>query len=406
MNTLVINMIAGRLDRLETLIKQIRHEQIAAVFVLGNVIEPTTSAGASAEDGSHETIYRAALDRLGALGAPIYLIPGEHDPWPTTINRAVQAYRGPTRMHLVHRTAASLGASAVVAGFGGRLTEDHEPVAASVHFPAWEARVAFEHLDAYNDLFHHTQHRILLFATPPHPTHTGQTGSDRRGVALLTSLIRAYQPVAVCCGGPATGRGVEIIDGTRVVNPGWLCEGSYALIDLDRLSVQLCRLVEPLRLEESFRSIVVALDGSPYAWRAFELAASLAARTNAQLTLVYAWEQISAVHGQSYRDDALAQRISAGERLVAAARRLVPTLEIESEVLEGPAAAAIVRVAEAHHADLIVMGTRDLGPLRSVIGSAGQRVLHDAPCPVLIVREPPQNPALLDLSAVLQQAAH
>lgn len=406
MNTLVVNMIAGRLDRLEALSEQIRHEQIAAVFVLGNVVAPATPAGPATEDGSGETIYRAALDRLGAPGAPIYLIPGEHDPSLATINRAVQAYRGPARIHLVHRTAAALGTSAVVAGFGGRLTEDHQPADASIHFPAWEARVAFEHLDAYNDLFHHTQHRILLFATAPHPVLTGQPASNRRGVSLLTSLIRAYQPVVVCCGDPATGRGVEIIDGTRVVNPGRLCEGSYALIDLDRLTVQLCRLVEALTLGESFRSIVVALDGSPHAWRAFELAASLAARTDAKLTLVYAWEPLSAVRGQPYLDDALAQRISAGERLLTAARGLVPKLEVEAEILEGPATTAIVRVAEAHHADLIVMGARGLGPLRGVLGSVGQRVLHDAPCPVLMVREPPQNPALLDLSAVLEHAAH
>ena len=405
MNTLVIQMIAGRLDRLKTLVEQVRHEQIAAVFVLGNVVALPTPA-VSSTDASGKGTYRAALDLLGALGAPIYLIPGEHDPSLATINGLVQAYDGPARIHLVHRTAAALGTSDVVAGFGGRLTEDHAAVDGAVHFPAWEAQVAFEHLAAYNELFHTSQRRVLLFATPPHAAPSDQQAGKRQGVAWLTSLIRAYQPVLVCCGGSDAGRGVETISGTRLVNPGWIAEGSYALIDLDRLTVQLRRLIEPLVLGESFRSIVVALDGSPHAWRAFELAASLAARTNAQLTLVYAWAPISAVRGQPYLDDAVSERIAVGEQILAAAKRLVPQLEVESEILEGPAAAAIVRVAETHRADLLVMGARGLGPLRSALGSVSQRVLHDAPCPVLITREPPQNSALLDLSTALRQEAH
>ncbi|HEY0606258.1 MAG TPA: universal stress protein [Herpetosiphonaceae bacterium] len=404
MNTLVIQMIAGRLDRLNALIEQVRHEQLAAVLVLGNVVELPRSA--SSTDASSESSYCAALDRLGALGAPIYLIPGEHDPSLATINRLVQAYHGPARIHLVHRTAAALGTTAVVAGFGGRLTEDHESAGVSVHFPAWEAQVAFEHLDAYNELFHTSQHRILLFATPPQAAPSDHQAGKRQGVAWLTSLIHAYQPVIVCCGGSDAGRGVETISGTKLVNPGWLSEGCYALIDLDRLTVQLRRLVEPLPLGESFRSIVVALDGSPHAWRAFELAASLATRADAKLTLVYAWEPVSVVRGQPYLDDAVSERIAAGERLLAAARRLIPQVAVESEVLEGPAAAAIVRVAETHQADLLVMGARGLGPLRSALGSISQRVLHDAPCPVLITREPPQNTALLDLSIAFRQAAH
>lgn len=400
MNTLVIQMIAGRLDRLKTLVEQVHDEQIAAVFVLGNVVELPTPA-ASSTDASGESTYRAALDLLGDLGVPVYLIPGEHDPSLGTINRLVQAYHGPARLHLVHRTAAALGTTGVVAGFGGRLTEDHAAADGVVHFPAWEAQVAFEHLAAYNELFHTSQRRILLFATPPHAAPSEHQAGKRQGVAWLTSLIHAYQPVVVCCGGSDARRGVETISGTKLVNPGWLAEGSYALIDLDRLTVQLRRLVEPLALGESFRSIVVALDGSPHAWRAFELAASLTARTNAKLTLVYAWEPVSGVRGQPYLDDAVGERIAAGERLLTAARQLVPQLEVESEILEGPAAAAIVRVTETHQADLLVMGARGLGPFRSALGSVSQRVLHDAPCPVLITREPPQNTALLDESTAL-----
>lgn len=404
MNVLVINMIAGRLDRLEALIEQVRAEQIEAVFVLGNVVELRDQPPASAPAISDEQTYRSALTLLGTLAAPIYLIPGEHDPSLATISRVVEAHAGPARIHLVHRTAAALGATDVVAGFGGRLTLDHESTDASVHFPAWEARVAFEHLHGYNDLFRHAQRRILLFAMPPQGTNRDRQSGAGHAVALLTSLIRAYQPVLVCCGGPADGRGVETISGTCVINPGWLTEGSYALVDLHRQAVRFGRLVEPISLADSFRSIVVAIDGSPEAWRAFELAASLAKCMDAELTLVYAWEPIGTSRGAPYLDDTIAHRIAAAEHLLAAARRYVPDLAVEQEILEGPAAAAIVRVAKAHDADLIVMGARGLGALRSALGSVSQRVLHDAPCPVLIAREPAHTPMLREQSAAPEEA--
>ncbi|HEY0603592.1 MAG TPA: universal stress protein [Herpetosiphonaceae bacterium] len=402
MYALVINMIAGQLDRLETLIEEVRDMKLGAVLLLGNVIAPQQSGVSSAETPAEET-YHAAIERLGSLGAPIYLIPGAHDPSLATINRLVKTYGGPAHIHLVHRTTAVLGTTDVVAGFGGKLTQEQPTTDESIHFPAWEARVAFEHLHAYNDVFRSAPRRIFLFAVPPQSTHTDRQASEDQGVGLLTSLIRAYQPALVCCGGPAGTRGVEMIDGTQVVNPGWLADGAYALIDLQNLTVHFKRLVTPITVQSSFRSIVVALDGSAESWRAFELAAGLATRTGAKLTLVYAWEPISAARGQPFFDNAVAQRIESGERLLATASRYVPDLAIEHEVLEGPAAAAIVRVAEAHHADLLVMGARGIGPLRSALGSVSQRVIHDTACPVLIAREPPQNAALLELSAASQE---
>lgn len=398
MYALVINMIAGRLDRLESLVEEVRATQIGAVLLLGNVSALPPSAAASAEMSAEDT-YRAAIERLGSLGAPIYLIPGAHDPSLATINRVVKTYHGPAHIHLVHRTAAVLGAADVVAGFGGALTQGQPATDETIHFPAWEARVAFEHLHAYNDVFRSAPRRILLFAVPPQSAHTAEQNTGGQGVALLTSLIRAYQPALVCCGGPADTRGVETISGTQIVNPGWLADGAYALIDLQHLTVRLERLVTPIAVQAGFRSIVVALDGSPESWRAFELAAGLAAtRTDTKLTLVYAWEPVSAARGQPFFDDAVEQRIERGERLLAAASRCIPELAVEHEVLEGPAAATIVRVAEAHRADLLVMGARGVGPLRSALGSVSQRVIHDTSCPVLIAREPPQNAALLELS--------
>jgi len=55
--------------------------------------------------------------------------------------------------------------------------------------------------------------------------------------------------------------------------------------------------------------------------------------------------------------------------------------------LQGRPAEAILQAAIAEKADLIVMGTRGLGAVGSLfLGSQSQKVVAEAPCPVLLVR--------------------
>jgi nucleotide-binding universal stress UspA family protein len=61
--------------------------------------------------------------------------------------------------------------------------------------------------------------------------------------------------------------------------------------------------------------------------------------------------------------------------------------EIQTEMLEGSIADAIIDLAKTRHSDLIVMGSRGLGRLAgAILGSNSQKVVSEAPCPVLIVR--------------------
>lgn len=54
----------------------------------------------------------------------------------------------------------------------------------------------------------------------------------------------------------------------------------------------------------------------------------------------------------------------------------------------------ICAAAEEFHAELIVMGTRGLSPLRrTVLGSVSDYVLHHTHIPVAVVPTPPQKPA-------------
>jgi nucleotide-binding universal stress UspA family protein len=134
------------------------------------------------------------------------------------------------------------------------------------------------------------------------------------------------------------------------------------------------------------RTLVVGFDGSAAARKAVDYAAS---RVNGgKLYVVTAvvpppewmgnpgWQQI--VDAEHKRGTQL---------LEDATNRLPDGVNCSTELLEGPAADAIVRVADARDADAIVVGSRGLGRVRAVLGSVSHDVLHLADCPVVVVPE-------------------
>jgi len=57
-------------------------------------------------------------------------------------------------------------------------------------------------------------------------------------------------------------------------------------------------------------------------------------------------------------------------------------------VPKGVAAAMILEAVRVHDGDLIVVGARGQGALkRMALGSVSESVLHQAKCPVLVVRQ-------------------
>jgi len=59
----------------------------------------------------------------------------------------------------------------------------------------------------------------------------------------------------------------------------------------------------------------------------------------------------------------------------------------ESEILEGDAAEEILGLARLRDADLIVVGSRDLGRVAgAMLGSVSNAVVHNADRPVLVVK--------------------
>jgi nucleotide-binding universal stress UspA family protein len=140
-------------------------------------------------------------------------------------------------------------------------------------------------------------------------------------------------------------------------------------------------------------SIVVATDASPDAHVALVSATDLARRSGAQLHLVNAYNLPVAVYAYSGyvgTDEPM-------DPFEADARSILEKEQVRVESLggrvaglhtgRGPTFDVIERVADEVNADLVVVGSRDLGGLhRLLAGSVSTSVLHTTHRPVLIVR--------------------
>ena len=138
-----------------------------------------------------------------------------------------------------------------------------------------------------------------------------------------------------------------------------------------------------------FNKILLATDGSPDAEVALTYARDLALRDGAQAIVVHAFEPVPTYLGEPWGDRVIARHVSMGEDVAnnAAQKLQKAGVDVIVEVLEGPPADAILRVAEVRQPDLIVMGSRGHGALASLLlGSVSHRVLAHTRAPVLVAR--------------------
>jgi nucleotide-binding universal stress UspA family protein len=137
------------------------------------------------------------------------------------------------------------------------------------------------------------------------------------------------------------------------------------------------------------RSIVCPVDFSAPSRQAFEYALALAARANARLTVVHAIEPLLAQAAAATFDDAYLRdtrdelvRFTSRPGPGSGAWMSTPTYVVSV----GEPWKQILRAAETHDADLIVMATQGLGGVRRLVfGSTAEHVLRAATVPVLVI---------------------
>jgi universal stress protein A len=141
-------------------------------------------------------------------------------------------------------------------------------------------------------------------------------------------------------------------------------------------------------------TIVVPVDFGPASREAWRSACDLARMSGSRLHLVHVCAEPThqAWVGQAVAVDldVLAREWAAEAAEHLAGFATPPEIEagrVTRTVLSGCAHREIVEFAAARGADLVVMGTHGLGPLRRLLlGSVTERVLRTAPCPVMAIR--------------------
>ena len=143
-------------------------------------------------------------------------------------------------------------------------------------------------------------------------------------------------------------------------------------------------------MEPSARSILVGYDDTSAAMAAVRWAAELAHDTGAGIRLLHAWTW--PLLGQGLAGipvlDPAGPRNQASRLLDDAAERIAarhPDVPVTAELVAGMPREVLEEASAG--ADLLVVGTRGLGAvLGTLLGSVSRGLLHDAGCPVAIIR--------------------
>jgi nucleotide-binding universal stress UspA family protein len=138
------------------------------------------------------------------------------------------------------------------------------------------------------------------------------------------------------------------------------------------------------------RNIVVGYDDTTSSLGAARWAADLARSAGSDLRLVHAWTwplvgygmtAVPAMDPVGPRNQTLRLLEDAAD----AVSRQIPEISVRADLLPGNPRDVLDDVSRS--ADMLVVGTRGLGPVMgALLGSVSRGILHDAGCPVAIIR--------------------
>lgn len=147
---------------------------------------------------------------------------------------------------------------------------------------------------------------------------------------------------------------------------------------------------------KAYKNIIVPTDGSVNSKRALEHAIVLASSLGASITLVYVanivsvisnFDQIPNASGYVTEQVALDMEEEGKGVLDDFAKEVPEGIDVKTVFEVGSPGPAVLSVAKKYKADLIVMGSRGLRPLKGLfMGSVSSYVVTHSGCPVLIVK--------------------
>lgn len=142
-----------------------------------------------------------------------------------------------------------------------------------------------------------------------------------------------------------------------------------------------------------FKKILVPYDGSDHAKKALAQAVALAEESGATILLATVCQMMSASTNAFELASAMGRDLvkelrGKCEAALAEGAALIPeNIPFEKRMPIGSAGPMLEELAEKEHCDLIVMGSRGLGPLKSAfLGSVSSWLVSHSSCAILIVK--------------------
>jgi len=137
-----------------------------------------------------------------------------------------------------------------------------------------------------------------------------------------------------------------------------------------------------------FSRILVAIDGSESAKKAFTKSIYLALKCNSKLDLVHVVS--CELGGDSATTFELIEQLQTKAKLILEEYRkeaIKNNIPIEVMIKQGDPAQIIIEIANTENYDLIITGSRGMSAFKELlVGSVTLKVIHHVNCPVMVVR--------------------
>jgi len=138
-----------------------------------------------------------------------------------------------------------------------------------------------------------------------------------------------------------------------------------------------------------YKSVLVPFDGSDFSKRALHRACQVARENSGEVNVLYVIPRYEEMVGFFKTESISKSLLQEAAKITDAAKELalLQGTVIKTAVAEGYSSDRIIEAAAQAGNDLIIMGSHGYrGVNKAIMGSTTERVILDAPCPVLIVR--------------------
>ena len=140
-----------------------------------------------------------------------------------------------------------------------------------------------------------------------------------------------------------------------------------------------------------YSKILVGMDGSENAYKALDSAIGLAEKMSSELVVLYVIHVPTSVseYDTFEASDVYSSLERDGDKVLedCESRAKQHNVRVKTIVASGDPAQQIIETAKTEGADLIVVGSRGLGTVRSlVLGSVSNKIVHYAKEAVLVIR--------------------